>query len=153
MDSKLTTIQNYTVQPVMLPILPTSGPYLADPFNITATYSTSTAQLTILMSFMIPGNVSPSSVSIKQFFTADNATNLDFYAVYSSESTSNMKQVDCKFKASAVDAGGLPITLNAVNTVANMVVCSAGPKTSRKTSTNVMITESHHTKEHIPHKS
>lgn len=134
-------IQNYIVQPVMLPILPTSGPYLAETFNIDAAYSVSTELLNVLMSFMIPGDVSPSQVSIKQYFDAHEPSQLQFYAVYSCESGSPTKQVNCKFKACATDAGGAPIDLGAILNVMTMVVNTVGPKTSRGTVSSVRTTE------------
>nr|WP_294858652.1 hypothetical protein [uncultured Fluviicola sp.] len=134
-------IQTYIVQPVMLPILPTSGPYLADTFNIDAAYSVSTLQLTVLMSFMIPGDLTASQVSIKQYFDEHEPNELQFYAVYSSESTAQMKEVSCKFKACATDAGGAPIDLGAILNVMTMMVNTVGPKTSRGTVCTVRTTE------------
>jgi hypothetical protein len=135
-------IQNYTVQPVMLPILPASGPYLADTFNIDAAYSVSAAQLTVLMSFMIPADLTASQVSIKQYFDDHEPYELQFYAVYSSESSSPTKQVNAKFKACATDASGTPIDLGAILNVMTMVVNTVGPKTSRGMVSSVRVTGS-----------
>lgn len=133
-------VQSYTVQPVMLPILPASAPYLADTFNIDPSYSVSTAQLTVLMSFMIPGDLNPSLVSIKQYYNSNQSSELQFYAVYSSESTATTKQVNCKFKACVTDAAGNPIDLGAILNVKTMLVNSVGPKSSRGVLTSVRVT-------------
>lgn len=136
-------VQNYLVQPVLLPIVPMSAPYLTDTFNIDAAYAVSTGQLTVFMSFMIPGDLSPSQVSIKQYYDShDEPNQLQFYAVYSSESTATMKQVNGKFKACATDAGGSPIDLGSILNIMTMVVCTVGPKSSRGIISNVRTTES-----------
>lgn len=135
-------VQNYIVQPVMLPIVPMSAPYLTDTFNIDAAYAVSTGQLTVFMSFMIPGDLSASQVSIKQYYDRDHeSSQLQFYAVYSSESSSAMKQVNGKFKACATDAGGNPIDLGSILDIMTMVVCTVGPKSSRGIISNVRTTE------------
>jgi hypothetical protein len=134
-------IQSYVVQPIMLPIVPTSGPYLADTFNIDPVYAVSTGQLTIMMSFMIPAELSASQVSIKQYYNSSEPTELQFYAVYSSESTTATKQVNCKFKASATDAAGHSIAIGDILNILTMVVCTAGPKSSRGIMSSVRTTE------------
>ncbi len=135
-------IQNYIVQPVMMQIVPMSAPYLTDTFNIDAAYAVSTGQLTIFMSFMIPGDINPSQVSIKQYYDRDHeSSELQFYAVYGSESTAQAKEITCKFKACATDAGGAPIDLGAILSITTMLVNTVGPKTSRGTVSSVRTTE------------
>lgn len=135
------SIQNYIVQPVMLPIVPASGTSLPETFCVDAVYAVGTGQLTVLMSFMIPGDLSPSQVSIKQYYDNRDEHKLQFYAVYSSESTMQAKQVDCKFKASATGASGESIDLGAILSVMTMMVNTVGPKTSRGIMSNVRTTE------------
>lgn len=140
MESDLTTVQVYNVQPVPMQIVPATAPTLAEPYNVVATYETSTGQLFVTMTFTIPGNVAATSVSIKQYYNPEVSNNLQFYATYNSESTANMKRVDAKFKASAVDAAGSAITLSGVTTVTTMMVATPGPRTSRGSTTNVSVT-------------
>jgi hypothetical protein len=125
------TIQIYNVQPIMMPIVPASASTLQETFNVNVNYSATTGQLGVTMSFMIPGNLNPSQVSIKQYYSSNEPSTLEFYAVYSSESTATPKQVDCKFKASTVDANNTPISLGSILSVMTMMVCTSGPKTSR----------------------
>jgi|GEM_PF-5200308 len=134
-------VQNYIVQPVMLPIVPCPGTSLPETFCIDAVYAVGTGQLTVTMSFMIPGDLSASQVSIKQYYDDHDEHKLQFYAVYSSESTMQAKQVDCKFKASATGASGEPIDLGAILDVMTMMVNTVGPKSSRGIISNVRTTE------------
>jgi hypothetical protein len=135
-------IQNYIVQPVMAPIVPASGTSLPETFKIDAAYAVSTGQLTIFMSFMIPGDVNANQVSIKQYYDAlHEPSELQFYAVYGSESTMTAKEVTCKFKACPTDAGGSPIDLGAILNVMTMLVNTVGPKTSRGVMSSVRTTE------------
>lgn len=135
------TIQTYTVQPVLLPLTPADTPTLADPTAIDAAYSTSTQKLTVAMTFMIPGDLNPSQVAIKQYYDSSDPCNLQFYAVYGSSSTATPKPVTCSFKASAVDAAGHDIDLGAILTLFIMLVNTVGPKTSRGVMTTVRTTE------------
>lgn len=135
------TIQNYTVQPVMLPLTPVGSPTLADPTAIDAAYSTSTQKLTVAMTFMIPGDLNPNQVSIKQYYDSSDSCNLQFYAVYSSSSTATPKPVTCSFKASAVDAAGHDIDLGAILTLFILLVNTVGPKSSRGIMSTVRTTE------------
>ncbi|AEA45032.1 hypothetical protein [Fluviicola taffensis] len=134
-------IQTYIVQPVMLPILPASGNSLAETFNIDAVYIVANGQLNVIMSFMIPANVNPSQVSIKQYYSSTEPSSLSFYASYASNLTSEIVQVNCKFRASTTDARGRAISLGSVLSISTMVVCTVGPKTSRGVMTSVRTTE------------
>lgn len=140
-ENTLGGTQNYVVQPIMLPILPASAPYLTETYNVDPSYSVSTEQLTVLMSFKIPGDVNPSQVSIKQYYNSNQASDIEFYAIYSSESTTDaLKSVNSKFKACATDAAGNAIELGAILNVKTMLVNSVGPKSSRGTSSSVRVT-------------
>ncbi len=140
MDTK-ETIQNYIVQPVMLPILPTSGPSLDETFRIDPAYNAATQQLNVTMSFKIPGDYNASNVAIKQYYNPNDTSKLHFYAVYGSESTAELKRVDCTFKASAMDAAGNPIALGGILAITTMLVNTVGPKTSRGVMSSVRTTE------------
>lgn len=135
------TIQTYVVQPIALPILPTSAPNLTNPVVLDAVYDRSSGYLTVTMTIMIPGDLNPNQVSVKQYYSSSHKTVLEFYAVYSSESTADTKSLTCSFKASPVDAAGSPIELGAIMSVCNMLVNSVGPKTSRGTVSTVRTTE------------
>lgn len=136
-----TTIQTYVVQPVALPIVPTSAPNLPDPVVLDAVYDRSSGYLTVTITIMLPGDLNPNQVSIKQYYSSSHNTVLEFYAVYSSESTEDAKPLTCSFKASPVDVYGNPIELGAIMSVYNMLVNSVGPKTSRGVMTTVRTTE------------
>lgn len=135
-----TTIQTYTVQPVAVPISPTSAPNLADPTAVDAEYITGSRKLMVAMTFTIPGDLNPDQVSIKQYYSPDNSSNLQFYAVYGSSSSASPQTVTCSFQACATDAGGHDIDLGAVLTVFNMMVNTVGPKTSRGVMSSVRTT-------------
>lgn len=134
------TIQTYTVQPIAVPISPTSAPNLADPTAIDAEYNSGTGKLIVVMTFMVPGDLNPNQVSIKQYYTPDNASNLQFYAVYGSSSSATPKSITCSFQACATDAGGHGIDLGAILSVYNLLVNTVGPKTSRGVMTTVRTT-------------
>ncbi|MDF3026755.1 MAG: hypothetical protein K0S23_1062 [Fluviicola sp.] len=135
-------IQTYTVQPVMMPIIPTTGDPLTDTFNVDAAYSNTTGYLTVVLSFMIPTELQADQVTVKQYYNSGGRSKrLEFYLVYDCESTGTYKQVNCQFKASAVDGAGSPIDLGGILNVFTMVVCLAGPKTSRGTVSSVRTTE------------
>lgn len=125
-------IQTYTVQPIMMPIIPTTGDPLTDTFNIDAAYATATGNLTIVLSFMIPTVLQADQVTVKQYYNSNGRSKrLEFYLEYDCEYTGSYKQVNCQFKASAVDGAGSPIDLGSILNIFTMVVCLAGPKTSR----------------------
>lgn len=134
-------IHNYTVGTVSSPTSPISPYSLADTFNVDPVYNTSSGILEVWMSFMIPGDLDPDEVSIKQYYTPDTSTELQFYAVYDSASTATLVQVDCKFKASSTDASSNPINLSNITDVFTMVSCIKPPKkTSRGTMVTIRIT-------------
>lgn len=132
-------IHNYTVGKVSTPVSPTS-PYLTDTFDIDPVYTTSLGELEVWMSFMIPGDLDPDEVSIKQYYSSDEPTELQFYATYNSSSTVTPVQVDCKFKAIPSDASNNPIDLSHITDVFTMLYYIGGPKTSRGVMTTVRTT-------------
>ena len=108
------------------------SPYaLNDPTGIDAVYNAGTGQLSLAVTFMIPGNLNANQVSIKQYYNSAQSSKLQFYICYNSESTATPKAVTCAFQASATDAAGNPITLGAILNVFLMMYNAAGPKTSR----------------------
>jgi len=136
-----TAIQTYVVQPVAVPMVPLGAPNLTDPVVLDAVYDRSSGYLNVTLSIMIPGDLNPNQVSIKQYYSSSHNTVLEFYAVYSSESTEDAKPLTCTFKASAVDASGNTIDLAAILSVYNMLANTVGPKTSRGVMTTVRTTE------------
>lgn len=140
MDSQV-TLQTYVVQPVMLPLTPVGSLFLPDPTAIDPVYNVETQILKVSMVFMLPGNVSASQVSIKQYYNSAQPTKLQFYAVYNSSSTATPVAVSCSFNASPLDAAGNAITLGGIMTVFNMLKNTNGPKTSRGVATAVRTTD------------
>jgi hypothetical protein len=99
---------------------------------VDAAYATATGYLTVVLSFMIPTVLQADQVTVQQYYnSAGRSKKLEFYLVYDCDYTGSYKQVDCQFKASAVDGAGNPIALGSILNVMTMVVCLAGPKTSR----------------------
>lgn len=136
------TYQNYTVQPVMLPIVPTTGDPLTDTFNVDAAFSSTSGYLTVVLSFMIPVTLPADQVTVKQYYnSAGRSKRLEFYLVFNCDPAGPYKQVDCTFKASPVDGAGNPIDLGSILNVFTMVVCLVGPRTSRGIVSNVRTTE------------
>jgi len=133
-------VQNYIVQPVLLPILPVTGTSLPETFCIDAAYVVATGELDVLVSFMIPGDINANQVSIKQYYDVHDENKLQFYAVYGSESSVQAKEVKGRFKASATDAAGNPIDLGCIRSIMTMLVNTVGPKTSRGTVSSVRTT-------------
>lgn len=140
MDSQV-SIQTYTVQPVPTTISPVLPALLPDPAPIDAAFNAGTQQLTVALTFMIPGNLNASQVSIKQYYDSSQSSKLYFYICYNSESTATPKAVSCAFQASATGPGGTPITLGAILNVYIMMYNAAGPKTSRGAMVTVRTTE------------
>lgn len=134
-------IQSYTVQPIALPIIPTTGDPLTDTFNIDAAYASATGYLTIVLSFMIPTELQADQVVVEQYYNSSGRSKrLEFYLVYDCEASGTYKQVNCQFKASATDAGGNPIALGTILNIMTMVVCKVGPRTSRGVVSSVRTT-------------
>lgn len=137
-----TTIQTYIVQPVAMPILPCGAPYLPDTTAVDAAYKVSTGQLSVAMTFMLPGTINPNQVTIQQYYPGNaDPSKLFFYAVYNSDSSATAKPVTCAYKACPVDAAGSPISLGSILTIETMVVNLYGPKSSRGMATTVRTTE------------
>lgn len=136
-----TTVQPYIVQPVAAPMLPVVPATLDDAVAVDASYSTSSQQLNVLVTFKLPGNVNPSQVTVTQYYNASDVSKLHFYLSYYCESPGNLKTYTGGFKASPFDAAGLPIALGSVLTITTMMMNSCGPKSSRGISSTVRTTE------------
>lgn len=136
-----TTIQPYIVQPVAAPMLPVTPATLDEAVAVDAAYSVEAQQLNVAITFMLPGNVSPSQVTIKQYYNAAVGGKLHFYLVYNCESPEQMKPITGGFKASPFDAAGSPIPLGTILAITTMMVNSSGPKSSRGLMTTVRTTE------------
>ncbi|WP_343634183.1 hypothetical protein [Fluviicola sp.] len=137
-----TTIQTYTVQPVALPIVPCGAPNLPETAGVDAAFNVASGQMSVTMTFMLPGTINPSQVTIQQYYPAvADPSKLYFYAVYNSDSTATAKPVNCAFKASPVDSSGGAISLGSVLTINTMLVNLYGPKSSRGMNSAVRTTE------------
>ncbi len=140
MDPQI-TLQTYTVQPIPASMSPIGSPYLTDPTAIDAAYNATSQQITLTMSFTIPGDLDPNQVSVKQYFTSSQSSRLQFYICYSSASTATPQTVACTFTASNLDSAGNPIDLGAISKVFNMLKNATGPKSSRGILTSVRTTD------------